>query len=143
MKKHFQGQLLCNIKSSRHYKEYRAIELRNRNCACIKRPLFPLQINLMCAMCTYNAYSDNNLLGAYRTMILAGWILAPLRNGAKLILQLNLKLYDYSYYNQMVVTEAAWLPTTRIGVKSVMIRLVDDCVKYLGCISSQVRSLVA
>ena len=39
-------------------------------------------------------------------------------------------------YNQMVVTEAAWLPTTRIGVKSVMIRLVDDCVKYLGCISS-------
>ena len=74
----------------------------------------------MCAMCTYNAYSDNNLLGAYRTMILAGWILAPLRNGAKLILKLNLKLYDYSYYNQMVVAEAEWLPTTRIGVKSLV-----------------------
>ena len=47
----------------------------------------------MCAMCTYNAYSDNNLLGAYRTMILAGWILAPLRNGDKIIIKLHLKVY--------------------------------------------------
>ena len=47
----------------------------------------------MCAMCTYNAYSDNNLLGAYRTMILAGWILAPLRNGDKINIKLHLKVY--------------------------------------------------
>ena len=59
----------------------------------------------MCAMCTYNAYSDNNLLGAYRTMILAGWILAPLRNGAKLILKLNLKLYDYFTFQKLVKKE--------------------------------------